>query len=99
MPTGKWYVSFLVETDTPLELQKTGLSVGVDVGIKSFLTLSDGNCVPNPRFFVTEEKALAKVQRKFSKLEKGTQERVKALKAFQRVHERISNKREDLYRK
>ncbi|KKG78450.1 RNA-guided endonuclease InsQ/TnpB family protein, partial [Methanosarcina mazei] len=66
MPTGKWFVSFLVETDTPLELQKTGLSVGVDVGIKSFLTLSDGNYVPNPRFFVTEEKFLAKVQRKLN---------------------------------
>lgn len=99
MPTGKWFVSFLVETDTPLELQKTGLSVGVDVGIKSFLTLSDGNYVPNPRFFVTEEKFLAKVQRKLSKLEKGTPERAKALKAVQRVHERISNKREDFVQK
>lgn len=99
MPTGKWFVSFLVETDNPLELQKTGLSVGVDVGIKSFLTLSDGNYIPNPRFFVTEEKFLAKVQRKLSKLEKGTLERAKALKAVQRVHERIANRREDFVQK
>jgi putative transposase len=99
MPTGKWFVSFLVDTDTPMELQNTGLSVGIDVGIKSFLTLSDSNYVPNPRFFVTEEKALAKVQRKLSKLEKGTPERAKALKAVQHVHERIANKREDFVQK
>ncbi len=99
MPTGKWFVSFQVETDTPTKLEKTGLSAGVDVGIKSFLTLSDGNYVPNPRFFVAEKKALAKVQRKLSKLEKGTPERTKALKAVQRVHERIANKREDFVQK
>ncbi|WP_255335924.1 transposase, partial [Methanosarcina sp. KYL-1] len=52
-----------------------------------------------PRFFVTEEKALAKVQRKLSKLEKGTPKRAKALKAVQRVHERIANKREDFVQK
>lgn len=98
-PTGKWFVSFVVETDTPLELEKTGLSVGVDVGIKRFLTLSDGNYISNPKFFVTEEKSLAKAQRKLSKLEKGTPERAKALKAVQRVYERISNKREDFIQK
>ena len=99
MPTGKWFVSFLVETNDPLKQQKTGLSVGIDVGIKSFLTFSDGSCVPNPRFFVTEEKALAKVQRRFSKLDKGTPERAKALKAVQRVYERIANKRENFLQK
>ncbi len=64
MPTGKWFASFLVETESPLILQKTGLSIGVDVGISSFLTLSDGQHVPNPGFFVNEEKNLAKAQRK-----------------------------------
>ncbi|MDW5558596.1 MAG: transposase [Methanosarcina sp.] len=48
---------------------------------------------------MTEEKALAKVQRKISKLVKGTPERAKALKAVQRVHERIANKREDFVQK
>jgi len=81
------------------ELQNTGLSVGVDVGIKEFLTFSDGRHIPNPRFFVTEEKTLAKAQRKMSKFKKGTSERAKALKAVQRVHERIVNKREDFVQK
>ncbi|MDD3042966.1 MAG: transposase [Methanosarcinaceae archaeon] len=81
------------------ELQNTGLSVGVDVGIKEFLTFSDGRHIPNPRFFVTEEKTLAKAQRKMAKFKKGTSERAKALKAVQRVHERIVNKREDFVQK
>lgn len=97
--TGKWFASLLVETDNLSELQKRGLAVGIDVGIKSFLTLSDGSYVPNPKFFVTEEKALAKVQRKLSKLVKGTPERAKTLKAVQRIHEIIANKREDFVQK
>jgi len=98
-PTGKWFASFLVETESPLTLQKTELSIGVDVGISSFLTLSDGQHIPNPRFFVTEEKNLAKAQRKLSKAEKGTTLRKKALKVVQHVHERIANKREDFAQK
>jgi putative transposase len=99
MPTGKWFVSFLVEVEPDEPLLKTGLSTGVDVGLKSFITLSNGERVDNPRFFVREEKALAKAQRKLSKAEKGTPERVKALKVVHRVHERITNKRDDFVQK
>lgn len=99
MPTGKWFVSFVVEVKPDEPLPKTGLSVGVDVGLKSFITLSNGEHVDNPRFFVHEEKALAKAQRKLSKAEKGTPERVKALKEVHRVHERITNKRDDFVQK
>ena len=99
IPTGKWFVSFLVNTESETIFPKTGVSVGVDVGISSFLTLSDGQHIPNPRFFITEEKYLAKAQRKLSKTEKGTTERNKALKIVQHIHERISNKREDFIHK
>ncbi len=98
-PTGKWFVSFLVEIEPDKPLPKTGLSIGVDVGLKSFITLSSGAHVANPRFFVHEEKDLAKAQRKLSKAEKGTPERVKALKVVHRVHERITNKRDDFVQK
>jgi putative transposase len=89
----------LVDTEAPSTIPLTGQSIGVDVGIKSFLTLSDGQYVPNPRFFVTEEKALAKAQRKLSKAQKGTLERKRALKVVEHIHERISNKREDFVQK
>lgn len=99
MPTGKWFVSFLVEVEPDEPLAKTGLSIGVDVGLKSFITLSNGDRIDNPRFFVHEEQDLAKAQRKLSKAEKGTPERTRALKVVRRVHERITNKRGDFVQK
>lgn len=99
MPTGKWFVSFLVEIEPDEPLPKTGLSIGVDIGLMSFITLSNGEHVDNPRFFVQEEKALANAQRKLSKAGKGTPERAKALKVVHSVHERITNKRDDFVQK
>jgi len=71
-----------------------GSVVGVDVGLSSFITMSTGEKIDNPRFF-TEERALAKAQRRLSKCANDTPERRKALKAVHRVHERIANKRSD----
>ena len=86
--TGKWYVSFSIECE-PERLDPTPTQVGIDVGLKTFATLSNGEEIPNPRFFRKEEKALAKVQRKHSKLAKGTPGRRKHRKVVARVHERI----------
>jgi putative transposase len=92
--TGKWFASFSVEQeDQPKPEWKDGSMVGIDVGLESFATLSNGEKIANPRFFREEEKELARVQRKLSKAPKGTLERKKALKVVQRVHERIANKR------
>src|SRR5579883_2624161 len=63
--------------------------------LHTFATLSDGTEIDNPRFFRKEEKALAKVQRKHSKLTKGSPQRRKHRKAVARVHERIAFKREN----
>jgi putative transposase len=94
--TGKWFACFSVEIeDEPLPPWKNGAAVGIDVGLESFATLSTGEKIPNPRFFRSEEKELAKAQRKLSKAPKGTPERKKALKVVQMVHERIANKRYD----
>ncbi len=96
MPTGKWFACFSVEMeDVPLPPWKDGSVVGIDVGLESFATLSNGEKIANPRFFREEEKELARVQRKLSKAPKGTYERKKALKVVERVHERIANKRTD----
>src|SRR5216684_7852816 len=53
--TGKWYVSFSVECD-PLHLPETPTQVGIDVGLKTFATLSTAEEIENPRFFRKEEK-------------------------------------------
>ncbi len=92
--TGKWYVSFSVECESE-RLDPIATQVGIDVGLKTFATLSTGEEIANPRFFRKEEKALAKVQRKHSKLAKGTPERRKHRKAVARVHERIKFRRDN----
>ena len=92
--TGKWYVSFSCEVE-PERLPERPEQVGIDVGLKTFATLSDGTEIENPRFFRKEEQALAKVQRKHSKLTKGTPERRKHRKVVARVHERIGWRREN----
>jgi len=92
--TGKWYASFSCEVE-PLRLPERPEQVGVDVGLKTFATLSTGEEIANPRFFRKEEKALAKVQRRHSKLAKGSPERHKHRKVVARVHERITFRREN----
>src|SRR6266699_6884377 len=92
--TGKWYVSFSVECE-PERLPETPTQVGIDVGLKTFATLSTGEEIENPRFFRKEEKALAHVQRKHAKLAKGTPERWKHRKVIARVHERIAFRRDN----
>ncbi|HEY7343023.1 MAG TPA: RNA-guided endonuclease TnpB family protein [Ktedonobacterales bacterium] len=93
--TGKWYVCFSCECAEPLPLPETGQVVGIDVGLKTFATLSTGAEVANPRFFRQEERALAKVQRRLSKAEKGTPERAKRRKIVARAHERVAWRRSD----
>jgi len=90
--TGKWYVTFSCEVeDAPLP-ERTE-QVGIDVGLKTFATLSDGSTIDSPRFFRAEEKALKRVSRQHAKLAKGTPERRKHRKAVARVHERVSFRR------
>jgi putative transposase len=80
--TGKWYACFSVEVETQ-PLPRNDQAVGVDVGLSHFATLSTGEQVDNPRFFRTDEKALAKAQRRRKR------------KAAARIHERIKFRRND----
>ncbi len=92
--TGKWYVSFSVECE-PERLPECPEHVGIDVGLKTFATLSTSEEIANPKFFRQEEKALATVQRKHSTLAKGTPERSRHRKVVARVHERIGFRRDN----
>lgn len=92
--TGKWYVTFSCECE-PERLPERHEQVGIDVGLKTFATLSTAEEIANPRFFRKEEKELARVQRKHSKLAKGTPERRKHRKVVARVHERVTFKRQN----
>ena len=88
----KWYACFSVGYK-PSSLKKSHKAVGIDVGLETFAVFSTKEKIKNPRFFKTDEKALAKAQRKLSKQKKGSPERKRAKKVVVRIHERISNRR------
>ncbi len=92
--TGKWYAAISCEWEpTPLPVVEP--VVGIDVGLTTFATLSDGTAIANPRFFRTEERALAAVQRAHAKLEKGTPRRRQHRQVVARVHERVKWRRQN----
>ncbi len=83
----------------PEPLPEAGRSVGLDVGLKSFVVDTDGNSIENPRF---AEKAAAKVkniQRRLWRAEKGSNNRRKLKDKLDKVHERINNQRSDFLHK
>lgn len=93
--TGKWYACFSCEVAHPRPFKRNKEQCGIDVGLHSFATLSSGEAIDNPRFFRTDEKALAKAQRRLSREAKGTPERAQRRKPVARIHERIAFRRLD----
>lgn len=91
-PSGKYFVSLLVETEVQA-LPSTNLEVGIDVGLKDFAILSNGEVFVNPKFLRKMEQKLIREQRILSRRSKGSsnwnQQRVKVA----RIHERIANAR------
>ena len=88
----KWFVCLSCEYE-PAPLSPSQEAIGLDAGLNSFLALSNGEFVDNPRFFRKDEKALAKAGRKQAKTKKRSRERRKANKILSRIHERIRNRR------
>lgn len=90
--TGKWFASVSCVTEED-KLPVSDESVGIDLGLSTFATFSDGDKIENPRFFKKEQGSLAKAQRLLGREVKGTPEWAKRRKVVARVYERITNKR------
>lgn len=98
-PSGKYYVS-LCCTDVEMKpFEKTGNSIGLDLGIKEFCITSDGEMIPNPKYLRKSLDKLAKLQRELSRKSKGGSNRNKARIKVVRLHEKISNQRKDFLQK
>ena len=94
----RYFVSFLMEEDIkPLPL--VNAMVGLDLGIKSMVVESNGHTHGNLRFFATEEKKLARAQRRKAKKQKGSKNRAKAGLKVARLHKRIADRRRDYQHK
>jgi putative transposase len=94
----KWYVSFIVECEVNL-LPVTGKEIGIDVGLKAFITTSDGKQIMPPKYLRQSERKLAKAQRLLSRRRKDSNRRRKTRVLVAKHHERITNQRLDFCHK
>jgi len=93
-----WYASFSCDQVPVEEWPEAYGEVGIDPGLESFATISDGKSetkIANPRWFRKSEKRLAKAQRELSKKKRGSKRRGKARQRVARIHEKIANQRDD----
>lgn len=97
-PTGKYFAVLNVEFEPTYE--RTGFNeIGIDVGIKEFYTDSNGNLVNNPKHLEKSTKKLIREQRRLSRKVKGSSNRNKQRIKVAKVHEKITNQRNDFLHK
>lgn len=101
-PAGKYYISILVDdgeelpTKVPITYET---SVGIDVGLKDFAVLSNGQVFENPKYLEKAEKRLKVLQMRLSKKQKGSKRRERARLAVAKAHEKVKNCRTDYIHK
>ncbi len=98
-PTGKWFAVFCADTPKETPKENKGEAVGIDLGLKTFATLSNGMKIENPRHSKKYEERLAFVQRKFSKRERRSNNRKRAKQRLAKLHEKISDCRRNFLHK
>jgi putative transposase len=89
------YVQFCIDVNRSLDIEPTGNTVGLDVGLKEYYTDSDGTMVDNPKFLRVGEKVLKRSQRRVSRRVKGSKNRGKARQILGKRHLKISRQRKD----
>jgi putative transposase len=94
----RWYVVVVTETET-LPLPSTGRSVGVDLGVARFLTTSDGEVVPNPRFLDAAQRRITDLQRRTERARPGSGNRRRLRRALAKQWRRVGNQRRDFHHK
>jgi len=95
----RWYVSLMCEVPDPVPLAETGRVIGIDMGINSLITTSDGEQVHNPRWYREAQAELRGQQRKLARAKRGSHQRKKKLLDVQRQHEHVKNQRKDFFDK
>ena len=92
---GRWFVSIQVEEEQSQPVMTATTAIGVDLGIKTLATCSDGTIFENPRALKHAQKKLRRLERVKSRRKNGSKNRAKARKAIAKQHARIANIRRD----
>jgi putative transposase len=94
---GDWFLIFSCDNVPREPLEKTGKEIGVDLGLLDFLTTSDNQRIPNPRFLRKNEKNLRIEQRKLAKKKRAGSNRSKQKLRVGKLHRKITRSREDYH--
>lgn len=98
--SGKWYVAFSYQDpNSNRALPMNNKVLGIDLGLESYLTTSDGEKVTNPRFYRKYQAKLACEQRKLSHKQKDSSNYFKQRRKVARIHEKVANSRLDFLHK
>jgi len=95
---GKWYVCLSVEYEAQ-SLPETDTAMGLDMGLLSFATLSDGTTIDNPRCYRKAQAKLRRAQRRVARRQRGSHNRRKAVVSLQKAHTYVQNQRIDFHHK
>ena len=98
-PSGKYYVSVLVDQEEKEKLPISNNEIGIDLGIKEFCITSDGEMIENPKYLRKSEKKLRKLQKDLSRCKKGRKKKKKCRIKVAKQYEKITNQRKDFLHK
>ncbi len=91
----QWYVSFSCDIEAPMIPVEIKTETGIDVGLSSLITLSDGTKIEPPEFLRESEDKLTQEQKRLSRKEKGSGKRNKQRIKVSKLHRKIRNQRKD----
>jgi len=97
-PSGQYFASILVEVENVLS-EVLDTKIAIDLGIKEFAVLSNGEHIDNPKYLRKSEGRLKYLQRCLSRKIKGSNNRKKARYKVAKIHNKISNQRKDFLHK
>lgn len=98
-PSGKYYISVLVEQEEIEKLPANDNEIGIDLGIKYFCAMSNGVIIENPHYLKQSEQRLRKLQKDLSRCKIGSKNREKTRVKLAKQYEKITNQRKDFLNK
>lgn len=92
LPCGEYYLSILVDGSLMRKVKETESAVGIDLGIKDFVIISDGEVFDNLHFKKSENNKIKRLQRQLSRKQKDSNNRnkarIKLAKAYKKINDR-----------
>ena len=97
--SGRWFVCFVCDAVPAKVYPETTTAIGIDLGLSTLVTTSDGEKLGDTRFLKRRLRTLRRVQRHVARQKRGSGRRRKSVRNLARLHERIADQRRDMHHK